>query len=350
MTATAACGDSQADARLIEQIRNVLVPGQGLTSPGGYADQHQVGMLATFAIISRIPRLWDQFTLGEKLKMELMLEASLVSNAFLTSDNNPFVLGAGPQRAIDGDRNVNRDWNPNYRNGNLGSVIVTAAHFGPTQAKAILKNHSHQNFIDKLRLAGLDNLLETFELSNDPTDNQIEATLHADYSYYGITLDKILELYLALTNTTYNKTVNCGLNNGNGVVDSSGNIGGYIAANCAQLPNAGNIGMLQEFDSVDANGPRSAASYANDGLRPNTYIHYVLIYLGYWDLTLDSAETLVRIKTGSEDLFFKLDPGLGGGYFGYHKGKARGLEQYDDVYGHRVSKELVGIVLDFHNQ
>ena len=110
MTTTAACGDTQADVRLVELIRKILIPGQGLTSPGGYADQHQVGMLATFAIVSRIPRLWDQFTSSEKLKIELMLEAALLSNAFLTSDNNPFVLGAGPQRAIDGDRN--EKWTP----------------------------------------------------------------------------------------------------------------------------------------------------------------------------------------------------------------------------------------------
>ena len=58
------------------------------------------------------------------------------------------------------------------------------------------------------------------------------------------------------------------------------------------------------------------------------------------------------MEIGAKDLFFKLDPGLGGGYIGYYKGSARGLVQYDDEYGHRhrISEEIGNIIFDYNGK
>src|SRR3712207_7277215 len=55
------------------------------------------------------------------------------------------------ERALDGDTNLGRDWNPNYREGMVGAMLVGAAYFGPVQALQILDrkstrlNSSHAN-------------------------------------------------------------------------------------------------------------------------------------------------------------------------------------------------------------
>lgn len=350
LAATVACGNQSADDRFMEQLQYVLTPGRGTTSPGGYADQHQVGMLTAFAVASRTPRIWNQLSASEQHKIELMMEAALVSNAFLTSDHNPFVSSGSSERAIDGDTNISRSWNPNFRNGNLGSVIVATAFFGPQVAQQILASHDHQAFIERLRDAELENLVETYTISSTPSLAEIESTLHQDYTFYETRLDDLMGLYGLLTNHTYGKHVHCGLNDGAGHTDSTGNTGGHITANCDALPNKGKLGMLTEFDSVDGNGPRSAASYAHDGLRPNTFVHYALVVLGQWQNTEQSQALLDRINVGANDLFYKLDPELGGGYVDYSKGRARGNQTLDDSKGHRITRDLIRLLMEHHKK
>jgi hypothetical protein len=98
--------------------------------------------------------------------------------------------------------------------------------------------------------------------------------------------------------------------------------------------------MLKEFDSVDADGARSAANYAFDGFRPHQTNLLVLIASGHWQR--DSAiarDAAARLEIGNTDLWYKLDHG----YVGYYKGSNRGTfstATHGDVWGFTYNRAL----------
>ena len=108
-------GNTSADARLLQQIRYTLTPWNEICANGGYPAQHERHVTGMFAIVKQTPRIWNQLTAAEISKIDLIMKACLVSSAFTTANNNPFILAGTQQYSIDGDPNLNRDWNPNYR-------------------------------------------------------------------------------------------------------------------------------------------------------------------------------------------------------------------------------------------
>ena len=50
------------------------------------------------------------------------MRGALVASAFTTADDNPYVKAGTQQCTLDGDSDVNRDWNPNYREGVIGML------------------------------------------------------------------------------------------------------------------------------------------------------------------------------------------------------------------------------------
>ena len=153
-------GNTATDARLLEQIRFSITGGNEICANGGYPAQHELQATGMFAIASQTPRIWNQLTAIEKTRIDLIMKASLVSCAFTTSNNNPYI---NSQRTLDGDFNLGRDWNPNYREGMLGSVLVAMVYFGgPAVTQAILDSYDHAQFISLLTSNNLPNLRLTF--------------------------------------------------------------------------------------------------------------------------------------------------------------------------------------------
>src|SRR5690606_30963949 len=106
--------------------------------------------------------------------------------------------------------------------------------------------------------------------------------------------------------------VHAGLNGGKGI-----NGAGCLVSGTENLPNIGKPGMLFEFDSGDAGGPRSSAGYAYGGFRTNLTNHIVLLAGGYWKDDARGHECLDRMSVGIPDLYYKLEHG----YRDYSKGK-----------------------------
>ena len=140
-------GNTSADARLLEQIRFTLTPGNEPTANGGYPAQHERHATGMFVIVKHTPRIWSMLSATEKARIDLIMKATLVANAFTTSDNNPFVKADTQEYALDGDSNLNRDWNPNYREGMIGGVLTGMAYFGTAEAKTILADYNHAAFV-----------------------------------------------------------------------------------------------------------------------------------------------------------------------------------------------------------
>lgn len=316
-------GNTSADARLLQQIRHSIIGVNAICANGGYPAQHERHVTGMFAIARHTPRIWNQLTSAEISKIHLLMKASLVASAFTTANNNPFRLAGTQQYTLDGDSNLNRDWNPNYREGMIGGMLVAMVYFGgPSPAAAILNGYNHASFVAELSAAGLTNTYQIFNWkaanasSPAPSGSMIETAVR-NYRYYGSGLADYMGIYNALSADTFGKSVNSGLNGGAGV-----NGWGRIASGAGTLPNPGTAGMLKEFDSVDGAGSRSSLDYAYDGYRPHQTNQLVLIIGGYWPKGKGITQAAVdRMRTGLTDLWYKMAKG----YYNYSSGAARGF-------------------------
>ena len=316
-------GNESADKTLLKRIRYNLVGENTITSNGTYPAQHERHFTGACTLAKLTPRVWKQLSKAERQKIDLLMKAALVASAYTTSDAS---YAAGVKvYGIDGNGNHNRNWNPNYREGMIGMMLVGPVYFGPEKATEILDTYDHDRFVKLLRSAKLDNTYETFNWkkanpdSNAPTGDEIEKMVK-EYRHFGLTLESPMAIYYKLTMRTYDRIVNAGLNGGKGVKGS-----GRIATGAEGLPNVGKKGMLHEFDGIDGGGPRSSIGYAYDGFRPNLTNHIVLIVGGYWQSGEEADECMELLPVGIEDLFYKLEHG----YLNYSKGK--GSKKVSDI-------------------
>lgn len=318
-------GETRADARLLEQARHVLRGENAISANGGYPAQHERNVTAMFALARLTPRVWKQFTPDETAKIDLVMQAALVASAFTTSDTNPYVLGKTSQHALDGDANLNRDWNPNYREGMIGMMVVARVYFGGTdKVSALLDGYEHDAFVARLAAQGLTNIHETFTWkathpSDEAPPGEMIAKAVKNYRYKGTPASETMTLYKLLTTDTYGKTVSPGLNDGKGVLLPDGTVAGLLLSGGDKLPNKGKTGMLKELDSNDANGRRSSTSYAYDGFRVNLVNHLVLLAGGLWK-GADADTCLALLQVGIPDLWYK----VAHGYRNYAKGHVQG--------------------------
>jgi hypothetical protein len=234
--------------------------------------------------------------------------------------------------------------NPNYRNGIVGQVIVTTLFLGRDAADEFLADYDHAQFGAELSSAGLDNLVETFNATHPdaPTAAEIEASVNPGYVYHGIAHADLLDIYVDVTTFTYDRSVACAANPGNvGILGNNGLWGGYLFSNCGGLPDQGALGMLTEFDRWDGGGRRVSAHYSNDGWYVNNYIHVALLAMGEWQDTPDTQDVLSRLRVGTEDLLFKIDPGLSGGYYDFAHGNGTATPYvWSDEFGHTINASI----------
>ena len=317
-------GTTSSDARLLQQIRTSITGGNEPCANGGYPAQHERHVTGMFAIAKQTPRIWNQLTTAEKAKIDLVMKAAFVASAFTTADSNPYILAGTQQYSLDADSNLDRNWNPNYREGMLGGVLVGMVYFGgPTAAAAVLDSYNHTQFVAELNANGLSNAHLTFNWkvanpsSTAPTGTMIQNGIK-NYRSHGSSLSNYMAIYNDLVRDTYGKNVHAGINNGAGI-----NGAGKIVSGAATLPNPGAMGMLQEFDSGDSGGARSSLIYAYDGFRPHQTNLLVLIIGGYWQKgSADSNAAFTRLNIGNTDLWYKLEKG----YISYAKGASQGTQ------------------------
>jgi hypothetical protein len=251
------------------------------------------------------------------------MEATLVADIYLTADKTN---ATAVPRGLDGDTNHDRDWNPNYREGMIGAVLVATEYFGGQQpTEAILAAYDHAAFTAELQSNGLLNAYWVFSTyqrdtaAGAPSPQTVKDGI-AGYALKGMTLGQLLDIYVYLASDTFSATVACGLNNGAGIL-VGGVYAGKIVSGCAGLPNLGAVGMEKEFDSVDAEGKRSSAGYVRLGVRTNLFNQLVLMIYGDWKTTAPSTAAMSKVNVGVTDFFYKATQG----YEGYSHAKDEGL-------------------------
>ena len=323
LAAASFTGDTSADARLLQQMRLLLGGSNDPFGTGGYSANDERNATAMYAIAKRTPRIWSQLTSTEVHEIDLIMEATLVADVYATADKTNV---SGPPVTFDGSTNSNRDWNPNYREGMIGAVIVGTEYFGgqvPTEA--ILAAYDHAAFTTELQKSGLANLYWTFSTyktmpsAGAPSPQAVQQGI-AGYAMHGITLGQLLDMYVYLASNTFSANVSCGLNGGAGIVVNSVHAG-TIVSGCSGLPNVGALGMELEFASSDANGARSDASYVRLGTRADLFNQLVIVVYGDWKDTTASTTALKQLVVGETDFFYK----AGQGYQDYSHGTDEGL-------------------------
>lgn len=339
------CGSPRLIAEIFFQIKNVLDPAKGPTATGGYQDQKQLGIAFMFFLAKRTPEIWSSLSKAQQEIIDLEMEALMYSSVFTTKDEVSASLG------MNGDTNLNRDWNPNYQNGMVGMIIIQSLYWGFDQFESKLAAYDDAAFVDKLRANNMKNLLSTYENSARPPAAVVQDALRkmvngAIYRFHGITERNVMGLFNYIASRTFSAEINCGLNGGSG-------IGGYgkMMADCDQLPNVGRKGMLLEFDGWDAGGRRSSAFYAWSGWYTLNYVRAALQIEGWLtplavQRSATLSDTMRRYFIGTNDLWFKISPDEGGGYKNYEKGRPGGTFILDE----RFKKDFgAGANLDLFN-
>jgi hypothetical protein len=327
-------------------VRDLISGGNEPISNGGYPAQHERWGTGMLAVVKRTPRIWNQLTTAEKHEIDLVMEGMLFSSAFTTSDTNPYVTSGGQQRTLDGDIDLHRDWNPNYREGMVGGILEAAAYFGPSTAQSLLTSYDAAAYLADVRANGLTNLADTFNYAVDhpsagaPSSSSVASTVKT-FKYKGLAVTDVMPMYWKLTSNTFAATVSCGLNNGAGYSTANGQMG-MVVSGCSTLPNQGQVGMALELDSSDADGARSSALYAYDGVKVNVINAYVLAASGLWASGSDATNSVSRLKIGLPDLWYKLDRG----YHGYAKGAGQRVPNgpTSDPYAFRSDNDWFGFI------
>lgn len=358
-------GETRADAKMLQQIDNWLVPGHNPGSGGGYWMQHEMQFASTVSILRRSPRFWNTvLNETQREKLSLLMEAILMWGAWCISDE-----GASHGRTWRGDSNWNRNWNPNFQEGLYGGLLQGLIFFGgPSNVADMFSNYDHADLRDRLEAADLQNAHGAALLSdaNSPGIAQVESAIRNWSSTtsahpYGSDIPTPMQIYINQTVArTYDKEAIPGIPKCDsptspadpsvcpscerGMSTSSG-CAGVIVNNIQDFPNYRERGMLHEFNSSDASGQRSSLTYAYDGFRPNLCHHVTLLVSGQW---VHDDTVLSRLNVGIWDLDYKIS----NGYHSYAHASSRGVMDINNENWGRSFRVLLplwkDVLMEYH--
>jgi hypothetical protein len=308
--------------RLLQQIRHSLEGKNCLLALTGYTAQYDLNHVGMFALARNIPDIWADLTGNEKSRVDALMKAALVGGAWASADNNPNTKAGKNNPDFCDYSNYRRTWAPNFRLAMVGTVLACIPYFGGVkQVLDILDGYSHASLRSALGNLGLSNAKTSwdgaFTISGAPSATTIQNAV-GGFRYYGLPLSDIQGIVETEADKMWNKSISSGLNDGAGIYDSAKkDQRGLMISGAGSLPNKGVKAMAQELDGQDAEGKRSAMSYAVGGARCELIYMCVLAATGYLSRdTKNMSSLLDRMDKGYTDLIAKTD----GGYKSYAKG------------------------------
>jgi hypothetical protein len=298
-----------------DMLKYVVAGGNEPACIGGYPTQHEMHVTSVAAML-RGHAIWDELTTAEKAKWDTLMRATLVTNAFITSDKNPYVAAKTQQRDLRGGTNLDRGWNPNYSAAMVPSMLLAVAYFGGVaQATAILEGFDVVGFASLAASQGLNHIARTYARtwgSNSPTATQIQNAIKG-WTWWGTRLGEIETLLQEHVNKMWSATIQRGVNSGAGI----GGCGTTILN--LTPPNNGQVGMGMELDSVDAQGKRSMIWHTIGGYRCLVQTLIPMVTAGM--INRKSAtiiQAMARMRIGVADLDWRLNTA---GYRDYGYGR-----------------------------
>ncbi len=269
-------GNTATDTYTVNCIKNCLGGGRDPSMSMGYPAQHQMYFGIAVWFVTQIPRLWTgtgTFSASEKTRIDLLMKCGGIAGATCSRDAGD---GGGNAYSLLGWNNPsNPSDNPNFRTASRAWPFILSAYLGSTTAgKAYLDavtttvlNTMYTNLVAN----GLSNAAAAFNPNRPnaegpaPTYATIVNKCTDWTTTGGYSLLQPTQVLAAELNNAFDKTVTTGYNNGAGTPDSGGTRGkfaGSVAGNAEYAAIAGDVGRCHEYESGDAEGQRSSASYA----------------------------------------------------------------------------------------
>jgi hypothetical protein len=308
-------GQTAADSHIVAQLRYNLQGGNCPGGNGGYGLQHQVYFAAAAAIVRRIPRIWnDELTATERTKIDLLMKALLIAGAAQGSDNNP---KSPNEKSFNGGPDYGTGGNVNFRNAKPVVVLCARSFLGSSDAvTSFLNGLSRSAFANALQAQDLTNAYQVANNTGTWTHAQVESAVE-NWKNKGSTIDQFQTIARRLHEECFSKTVENGYNNGAGIMHE-GTKRAIVQANPnPDRPELGKIGMIQEYDSQDAEGVRSSAKYSALDHPLSTQLLLVMMCDGTLGRGSSEIQTLKnRIHNGMSDHKYKSD----NGYWSYAHG------------------------------
>jgi hypothetical protein len=318
-------GASTADVdHLKAQVDASLTGSKCPLYQGGYTMQHDLNVTAMLGVVRNIPSIWsDHLTSAQRNRATALMNSAVLIGAWCSSDkqgtSNIYELPGYSGRAF------KRNWNPNYRLAFIGQILAAIPFFGSATAvqnyldgftTSALNSH-----VSTLNSLGLTNNYKTFNAigsgGNSPSKSTFVDKVTA-YRYYSRKLsdsNAIFNIVKGEADDMWSRPVSFGAR-GTGVL-YNGVRRGWVVNESGNPPNKGDIAMAKELDASDADGPRSAMSYALDGARCEINYIAALAATGYLSRDMSGMSTfMTRMGKGWNDLQDKTDRG----FLSYSKG------------------------------
>ncbi len=291
---------------------------------GGIDMRQQQFYLLTLNVIWHTPGLKSRFTASEQNAMLTMAKAAVAATAYVSADYNSAgqLRAANTRTTMDLDANSWPQGNPNWTEAVLGSFMAGAYIMGPQNVIGFLSSYNHANFKTELTNSGLSDVYSTFNMTANATiESYVKNIVNNDNAnkpfFRGMKLSTFVSdpfdfYYEAVGKHTFNKIAT---------------EGDYV----------GQLGMGQEFDSIDAFGIRDSLGYVEHGANHMLGNVYLLDFMGDWSSssqTAKKADLEKRMKVGFSDLLGKLY----NGYWTFANGSASyNIYQPDGYFDYGLS-------------
>ena len=344
--------------RILKHIRSFITGGnEPMFTAGPFWHYETVSM--GFAVIRFTPSVWDELSLQERDRVDLIMKCYAIASAFVNNDCNSFKTGP----SLTG--NHSKTWNPNHRMAMVFPIVAATVYFsaggdGVEAVNAILTEFDHDYYISKfdeygftrakhswtakgvmlddgtkapdakeLMMTGGDAYLSVEDRGSINNKFPLKLPLGSGlgvrhrYSYHGIGLDDIPAIVTDLYEHNYSGgKIISDTKDMSGGTDEEGKPLAYILDG-TRSPYEGLDGMMREFVSGDAGGIRSSTSYCFHDFVLVAQSFAALDALGVYSIDKKS-ELWSKIANGNADVIYKGEHG----YRSYSIGK--GYETYDD--------------------
>jgi hypothetical protein len=309
--------------KVVDQIRELIAPGHEPNAGAGLNGWTHHAIAQAFVLAKATPEVWSKLSDDDKNRIDWIMKAMAIAGSFQFDDGNNY------NTSLNADDNTNKNWNPNHRLY-LFCVISAAAYFGPDQLNNIYTSFSYDDYMKKFDELGFSNIKATWSCFNwkpilenggdyiSPKKQKAMGTgtgVKHPFTYKKIPLSDLAGIYCSVAGDLYSQPVT------NGVEGKS-----WILNN-GSSPFLGQMGMMSEFNSHDAEGIRSDLDYCDQDFCSYPTMMMTLKALGMWPANDTTKNFEKLLYVGNEDFLYKNTTG----FHSFSHGKGRDTQNVQNV-------------------
>lgn len=296
--------------RVLEHIRNILIPGNEPNCWGGTGGWGEGPVAQGIALAKSIPDIWNELTVYEKEKLDWIMKSIAVTGHIYTNNGAPrtserMVMDMTPESTVIDATSMN--YAPNHYWGSVSMMVASGLYFGADMVDQILTGFAKDEFVAAFDKYGMTNVKTMWKQPAEWMGNGYSVTVGTKtYSNAGVnrphvyvdkdgdaqTLRDLLNYVKADLEYQHNKVV----------ADKGSDYDrGYQITGTGQNPFLGQMGMFNELNRAD----RSSIAYAIEGWRSTMPLYLSLKLLNLWGSGEWQSQMEQNMAVGAEDAIFK---------------------------------------------